>query len=103
MYHGEEFIEHAMNKYEAKATKSITDEIDTVTISNKLPISLIDLLLELNIITSKSEGKRLIEQNGISINQIKENNIDRIIDKSDFKDGFIIIQKGKKVFIKVII
>ena len=29
--------------------------------------------------------------------------IDRIIDKSDFKDGFIIIQKGKKVFIKVII
>ena len=103
MYHGEEFIEHAMNKYEAKATKSITDEIDTVTISNKLPISLIDLLLELNIITSKSEGKRLIEQNGISINQIKENNVNRIIDKSDFKDGFIIIQKGKKVFIKVII
>ena len=103
MYHGEEFIEHAMNKYEAKATKSITDEIDTVTISNKLPISLIDLLLELNIISSKSEGKRLIEQNGISINQIKENNVNRIIDKSDFKDGFIIIQKGKKVFLKVII
>ena len=103
MYHGEEFIEHAMNKYEAKATKIITDEIDTVTISNKLPISLIDLLLELNIISSKSEGKRLIEQNGISINQIKENNVNRIIDKSDFKDGFIIIQKGKKVFLKVII
>ena len=49
MYHGEEFIEQAMNKYEAKASKSITDDIDTITISNNLPITLIDLLLELNL------------------------------------------------------
>ena len=101
MYHGEEFIEQAMNKYEAKASKSITDDIDTITISNNLPIALIDLLLELNIVSSKSEARRLIEQNGISINQIKENDVNKIIDESDFKDGFIVIQKGKKVFLKV--
>ena len=101
MYHGEEFIEQAMNKYEAKASKSITDDIDTITISNNLPIALIDLLLELNIVSSKSEARRLIEQNGISINQIKENDVNKIIDDSDFKDGFIVIQKGKKVFLKV--
>ena len=101
MYHGEEFIKQAMNKYEAKASKSITDDIDTITISNNLPITLIDLLLELNIVSSKSEARRLIEQNGISINQIKENDVNRIIDASDIKDGYIIIQKGKKVFLKV--
>lgn len=101
MYHGEEFIEQAVSKYEAKASKSITDDIDTITISNNLPITLIDLLLELNLVTSKSESRRLIEQNGISINQIKENDVNRIIDASDFKDGFIVIQKGKKVFLKV--
>jgi len=101
MYHGEEFFEQAMNKYEAKASKSITDDIDTITISNNLPIALIDLLLELNIVSSKSEARRLIEQNGISINQIKENDVNKIIDESDFKDGFIVIQKGKKVFLKV--
>ena len=101
MYHGEEFIEQAMNKYEAKASKSITDDIDTITISNNLPITLIDLLLELNLVSSKSEARRLIEQNGISINQIKENDVNRIIDASDFKNGFIVIQKGKKVFLKV--
>lgn len=101
MYHGEEFIEQAMNKYEAKASKSITDDIDTITISNNLPIALIDLLLELNIVSSKSEARRLIDQNGISINQIKENDVNKIIDESDFKDGFIVIQKGKKVFLKV--
>ena len=101
MYHGNEFIEQAIKKYEAKASKSVTDDIDTITISNKLPILLLDLLLELKIIDSKSEGKRLIEQNGISINQNKENDINRIITAEDFKEGFMVVQKGKRVFLKV--
>lgn len=63
--------------------------------------SLIDLLVEARLASSKSEARRLIEQNGISINQIKENNVDKIIEESDFKEGFLIIQKGKKVFLKI--
>ena len=101
MYHGEDFIDQAVSKYEAKASKSVTDDIDTVAIENNLPISLIDLLLELKLVSSKSEARRLIEQNGISINQVKENDVNRIIDASDFEDGFMVIQKGKKVFLKV--
>ena len=101
MYHGEEFIESAVNKYEAKASKKITDDIDTITLSNKIPMTLIDLLVEINIASSKSEARRLIEQNGISVNGIKENNVSRVIDESDFNDGFIIVQKGKKVFLKI--
>ena len=42
-----------------------------------------------------------MEQNGISINQEKESNIDRIITKDDFNNGELIVQKGKKVFLKV--
>ena len=102
MYHGKEFIEPAINKYEAKASKSITDNIDTIILSNELPISLINLLLKLNIISSKTEGRRLIEKKGISINQEKENDINRIITTDDLKDNSIIIQKGKRVFLKVI-
>ena len=102
MYHGKEFIEPAINKYESKASNSITDNIDTIILSNELPISLINLLLKLNIISSKTEGRRLIEQKGISINQEKENDINRIITTDDLKDNSIIIQKGKRVFLKVI-
>ena len=102
MYHGEEFIESAVNKYEAKASKKITDDIDTITLSNKLPISLIDLLVEINIASSKSEARRLIEQNGVSINGVKENNVSRVITTNDLIEGHIIVQKGKKVFIKII-
>ena len=101
MYHGEEFIKEAEDKYNAKANKTLSDNIDTIKFNGELPITLIDLLNELKIVSSKSEGRRLIEQNGISVNQEKENNVDRVITKEDFKDGFIIIQKGKKVFLKV--
>lgn len=101
MYHGEEFIKDAEDKYNAKANKTLSDNIDTIKFNSELPITLIDLLNELKIVSSKSEGRRLIEQNGISVNQEKENNVDRVITKEDFNDGFIIIQKGKKVFLKV--
>lgn len=101
MYHGEEFIKDAEDKYNAKANKILSDNIDTIKFNGELPITLIDLLNELKIVSSKSEGRRLIEQNGISVNQEKENNVDRVITKEDFNDGFIIIQKGKKVFLKV--
>ena len=101
MYHGEEFIKDAEDKYNAKANKTLSDNIDTIKFNGELPITLIDLLNELKIVSSKSEGRRLIEQNGISVNQEKENNVERVITKEDFNDGFIIIQKGKKVFLKV--
>lgn len=101
MYHGEEFIKNAEDKYNAKANKTLSNNIDTIKFNGELPITLIDLLNELKIVSSKSEGRRLIEQNGISVNQEKENNVDRVITKEDFNDGFIIIQKGKKVFLKV--
>ena len=101
MYHGEEFINQAEEKYNAKASKTLTDEIDTVIYNGKLPISLIDLLFELKLVESKSEARRLIIQHGISINQLKETKVDRIINKEDFTNGFIIVQKGKKVFLKI--
>ena len=101
MYHGEEFIKDAEDKYNAKANKTLSDNIDTIKFNGELPITLIDLLNELKIVSSKSEGRRLIEQNGISVNQEKENNVDRVITKEDFNDGFIVIQKGKKIFLKV--
>ena len=101
MYHGKEFINQAEEKYNAKASKTLTDEIDTVIYNGKLPISLIDLLFKLKLVESKSEARRLIIQNGISINQLKETKVDRIINKEDFTNGFIIVQKGKKVFLKI--
>jgi len=103
LVHGEEQAIKAQTIAEELFTGAgISDNMPSITISKeKLGTNVLDLLVEINLVSSKSEARRLVEQNGISINQAKENNVNRIINESDFKDGFIIIQKGKKVFLKV--
>lgn len=80
----------------------ISDNMPTKIIKeSELNVNVLDLLVNMQLVSSKSEARRLIEQNGISINQEKESNINRIITKEDFIDCYIIIQKGKKVFLKI--
>ena len=75
----------------------------TVKLSKEnLNMQLLDILVLSNIITSKSEGKRLIEQNGISINNQKQTDCNKTITNEDLKENYIIVQKGKKVFVKII-
>ena len=52
---------------------------------------------------SKSEARRMVEQNAISINEEKINDPKVIITKDFIKDGGILVQKGKKQFKKVVI
>lgn len=74
-------------------------DIDKDVISNG--INILDLLLKVNFLSSKSEGRRLIEQGGISVNREKITDFTAVIDNNSIKDGSIILQKGKKVFLKV--
>ena len=53
------------------------------------------------IFESKSEIRRLIEQNGISINGVKVTSINMQISIDLLKDNALLIQKGKKKFIKI--
>lgn len=103
LVHGEEeALKAKQTAEELFSNRGVSDNMPTKAIKkSELDINILDLLVNMEIVSSKSEGRRLIEQNGISINQEKETNVDRIITKDDFKDGFIIIQKGKKVFLKV--
>lgn len=59
------------------------------------------MLVEVNLVSSKSEVKRLIEQNGVSINQEKVKSIEQLVTDNDLKDSSLVLQKGKKVFLKV--
>ena len=103
LVHGEEEATKVANTAkDLFSGNGISDNMPTFKLDkDKLEINILDLLVLTNIALSKSEAKRLVEQNGISINQTKENDINRLIKDSDFKNGFIIIQKGKKVFLKI--
>lgn len=103
LVHGEEeAIKARKTAEDLFSNKGVSDNMPTKKIDKTLlDINVVDLLLNVEIVSSKSEARRLIEQNGISINQNKVSSVDLIITEADFKDGFIIIQKGKKVFLKV--
>lgn len=64
-------------------------------------IDILDLLIKTNLSPSRSEGRRLVEQGGIKLNDIKIEKIDYIVSEKDIDNGSIMIQKGKKAFHKV--
>ena len=64
-------------------------------------IGILDLLTRTGLTKSNSEGRRLVEQNGISIDDVKITDIGKIITLEDFKDGKLMIRKGKKVYYQV--
>ena len=75
--------------------------LSTTISKEKLGINILDLLVETNLVSSKSEARRLVEQNGISVNQDKIQSVDKTINNEDLNDNFVIVQKGKKVFLKI--
>lgn len=104
LVHGEEeALKAKETSEELFSNKGISENMPTIKLpKEKLNINIVDLLVETNIVTSKSEARRLIEQNGISVNNEKATDVNFIITSSNLNENFIIIQKGKKVFLKVI-
>lgn len=64
-------------------------------------IGIIDLLNTTGLVKSNSEARRLIKQNGISIDDEKITSIEHIVNLDQFKDGKILIRRGKKTYHQV--
>lgn len=104
LVHGEEDALKAQKTAEELfSNKGESENMPSIELSKDLlDINIIDLLVESKLVTSKSEARRLIEQNGISLNQEKISSVEQIITDKDLNDNTLILQKGKKVFLKVI-
>jgi tyrosyl-tRNA synthetase len=67
-YHGEAAGKEEREKFEARFTKKqIPDDIQSITKAAGT-INLLDLFLELELIKSKGDGRRLIQQNAVKVN-----------------------------------
>lgn len=64
-------------------------------------IGLLDLMLKAGLIPTKGEGRRLILQSGIYINDVVETDPARKFTIDDLIDGEAIIRKGKKVYHRI--
>ncbi|MBR3722716.1 MAG: tyrosine--tRNA ligase [Selenomonadaceae bacterium] len=97
--HGEEAAKSA--KDAAKAVFAGGASEDMPTVSGTLGKKIIDAMVEGNIVASKSEGRRLIAQNGVTLNDEKVTDADYILSENDYKDGAAILKKGKKKYYKL--
>ena len=103
LVHGQEEAKKVLKTSEELFTnKGISDlNMPSVQIEiDKEVISVIDLLAISKIVTSKSEARRVLEQNGVEINGSRAK-LEDVINVKDNKE--IIIKKGKKTFLKVLI
>ncbi|MCF2673399.1 tyrosine--tRNA ligase [Fusobacterium varium] len=68
-----------------------------------LGIGLIDFLVEKGILKTKSEGRRLVQQNGLNIGDSKVTDFTMPITKDLFANGEFLVKIGKKKYHKVVL
>ena len=104
--HGEECYDKAVrmsqalfmgefNNLSSAEIEEIFNGYNKVEIENDLNI--LDLLISMNIASSKREAREYVSGNAISINGNKVNDLEYVISDKDYLDGrYIIIRRGKK-------
>ena len=103
LVHGEEEAIKAEEAANALFTgKGNLDNIPTVDLNGNKNISIVDAIVLTGIAPSKGQARTLITQGGISLNDEKITDISYVLSDSDFKDGYAILKKGKKVFYKLV-
>ena len=63
-------------------------------------IDILTLLIKTGLVPTRNEGRRAVEQGGVSVNGEKITDPKAVIKKEDITDNFV-IQRGKKKFMKV--
>jgi len=93
--HGEEEAENA-KKMSEDIFSGKNENMPVVDSTLKVGANILDILVDTEFASSKSEAKRLVEQGGISVDD------EKIVDpKFTINNKEIIIKKGKKIFKKV--
>ena len=103
--HGIEEAEKAQNAAKALFSGGIEEgSIPFTEMDSKIfvdGIGILDLLRDLGLTKSNGEGRRLVDQGGVTIDDVKIESVDKKVTLDDFNDGKILIRKGKKVYHQV--
>ncbi len=101
LIHGEKAAKKAEETTKALFEGSGSLENMEATKVQDTNISLVDAIILSNIAPSKGQARKLIEQGGITLNEEKITDINFMLSDKDFKEGYAIIKKGKKVYHKL--
>ena len=105
LVHGDEEAEKARSASKAMYGAGDASQLEAVVISDDNfrdgVVDLMQLLVASGLCTTRSDARRQIEQNGISVNNEKVNDIKASYTKEDLAGDGLIIKKGKKSYKKV--
>ena len=107
LIHGEEEAQKAQEGARALFGKvANTDNMPSTAITEEDfvdgEIGVLDLMVKTKLAPSRAEGRRLIEQGGVAVDDEKVPSISAKLSlEKDFEKKYVIIKKGKKVFHKV--
>ncbi len=105
LVHGEEEAQKAQDTSRAIFAGGGSDENMPSTALNEEDftdgkIGLLDIMVKAGLIASKGEGKRLVQQGGVSVNDAKVTDPFMSVSIEEVKEN-IIIKKGKKIYHKI--
>ena len=66
-------------------------------------VQLLDVMVAAGLVKSKGEGRRLIQQGGVSLNDAKVADPLLVLTADLFEKGYAVIRKGKKIFHKIVV
>ena len=103
LVHGKEEADKAQSAAEALFSGGVDmSNVPTVTVSKDvIGTEILQVLADNKIVPSKSEGRRLIQQGGLSLNGEKVTDVKAIFKEEDFNDGSALIKRGKKKYNKI--
>ena len=103
LVHGEEEAEKAKKTAEEVFAKGgVSADMPTSVIPDVVGMGVLDMLVKTGLLPSKGEARRLVQQNGLSINDVKYNDVNGVVTEDMITDEGMIIKKGKKTFHRVV-
>jgi len=102
LVHGEEEAEKCKSAAEAVfGGGGVSADMPTTEIPDAVGKGVLDVVVQCGIAASKSEARRLVQQNGLSVNDAKVTDVNAVVTEDMFVDGSMIVKKGKKVFHRI--
>lgn len=103
LVHGEAEAEKAKATAEAVFGKgAVSEDMPTTVIADVVGKGVLDMLVETGLFKSKGEARRVVMQNGLSINDEKYTDVNGVVTEDMVTNDGIIIKKGKKVYHRVV-
>ena len=107
LVHGQEEAEKARDSARALFSAGVAAEMPTAQLSeedfSEGRIDMISILCKAGLVSSRSEGRRAIEQGGVTFGEEKVTDVKAAFDRDIFAGEGVVVKRGKKNFRRIVL